>query len=51
MKKTHLKVDMQNKESIIQFIMGFGKDIEVIEPQWLKDELIENVKFIFELYK
>ena len=49
-KNTLVKVDMQNKENIIQFILGFGKDIEVIEPQWLKDELIDCAEFILKNY-
>ena len=48
---TLVKVDMQNKESIIVFILGFNKNIQVIEPDWLKDELIDTANKILELYK
>lgn len=47
---TKVSVDMQNKENIIVFILGFGKNIEVLEPSWLKDELINVAKHIFDLY-
>ena len=50
-KHTLVKVDMQNKESIVQFILGFNKDVEVIKPEWLKEELKEYAGFILEEYK
>lgn len=48
---TLVKVDMQNKESIIVFILGFNKNIVVVEPMWLKDELVDTANKILELYK
>ena len=38
---TKVSVDMQNKENIRVFVLGFGKNIDVLEPQWLKDDLLE----------
>lgn len=48
---TKVSVDMQNKENIIVFILGFGKNIEVIEPMWLKEELINISNYILNIYK
>ena len=48
---TSIKVDMQNKESIITFVLGFGKNIKIIEPQWLKDELFVLGVYLQNLYK
>lgn len=50
-KTTLVKVDMQNKENILVFILGFNKNIEILEPQWLKDELLEYSKFLSKTYK
>lgn len=47
-KTTLVKVDMQNKENIKVFILGFGDNCEIIEPQWLKEEIIETIKKILE---
>ena len=49
-KKTLVKVDMQNKENIISFILGFGKNTKVIEPQWLKKELVEVWETLISYY-
>ena len=50
-KTTLVKVDMQNKENILVFILGFGKNLEVLEPKWLIDELIEYKKYIADVYE
>ena len=47
---TKMSVDMQNKGNILTFILGFGKDIQVLEPKWLKDELKETAEHIMDLY-
>ena len=39
---TILECDMQFKYNIKQFVLGFGADCEVIEPQWLNDEIKEE---------
>ncbi len=41
---TILSVEMQNKDDIISFILGFRDKCEVLEPQWLRDEVITTVK-------
>lgn len=48
----HVKVslDMQNKELILSYILQCGSDVEVIEPQWLKEELITKIKSIINIY-
>jgi len=38
---TKVSADIQNKENIWVFVLGFGKNIDVLEPQWLKDDLLE----------
>lgn len=47
---TLVKVDMQNKENILAFILGFNRNLKVIEPEWLKKELVEYSDFIKETY-
>lgn len=46
-----VKVDMQNKENIILFILGFSDKIKVIEPEWLIDGIKDRIKIIYSLYK
>ena len=48
---TKVSVDMQNKESIKVFVLGFGKDIDIISPQWLKDEIVDVAKELIKKYK
>ena len=48
---TMVDVDMQNKENIIVFILGFNKNIRVLEPQWLIDELVAFKLFLENEYK
>lgn len=47
---TKVSVDMQNQESIRVFVLGFGEHITVLEPQWLKDDLISQAKKIIDKY-
>ena len=47
---TKVSVDMQNKESIRVFVLGFGNNVTVIEPQWLKDDLVDIGKKLIEKY-
>jgi predicted DNA-binding transcriptional regulator YafY len=47
-KTTILSTEMQNKENIISFVLGFGKDCIVLEPKWLKDEVKQEVKRIID---
>jgi len=37
---TKVSVDMQNQENIRVFILGFGLDIDVLKPEWLKNDLL-----------
>ena len=39
---TILSCEMQNKRDVLSFVLGFGTDCEVVEPEWLK----ENVRTI-----
>lgn len=48
---TVVKVDMQNNEEILAFILGFKKNVEVIEPEWLKSALYDYSFFLREKYK
>lgn len=46
-----VSIDMQNKDMIASYILGCGKDVEVLEPQWLKDEIKSYVEYVSSLYK
>ena len=48
---TKVSVDMQNQESIRVFILGFGKNVEVLEPDWLKNDLLNIGQHLAEIYK
>ena len=45
-----LACEMQNKENIIAFTLGFGVHCEVLEPAWLKEEVGEIAKQISATY-
>lgn len=47
---TILSCEMQNKDDIISFVMGFGKYCIVLEPQWLKEHIKEQLYYLVELY-
>lgn len=49
-KSTLVEVDMQNKENILVFVLGFNKNIKVLEPKWLIDELKEFKEYLMKLY-
>lgn len=36
---TRFTAEMQNKDMIASFVMSFGKNCKVLEPQWLKDKV------------
>lgn len=46
-----LECDMQNKDVIISFILGFGSNVKVLEPAWLKEEIMNKLKTIGSLYE
>ena len=48
---TILSCEMQNEENILVFILGFGKYCEVIEPEWLKDNVLKTIDEIRDKYK
>lgn len=50
-KTTILSCKMQNKENILVFVLGFGSNCEVLEPEWLKEELIETIDKLYEKYE
>lgn len=40
---TLLTCKMQNKENILVFVLGFGANCEVLEPEWLRVETINSI--------
>lgn len=49
-KTTILSCKMQNKENILVFVLGFGENCEVLEPDWLKEKVIETIENIYKKY-
>lgn len=47
---TILSCKMQNKENIKVFVLGFGSHCEVLEPEWLKDDMLGIAKTLLEKY-
>ena len=47
---TVLSVEMQNQEEILSFVLGFGANCEVLEPEWLREEIGECAKQVGEFY-
>ena len=41
----------RSKSGIIRFILAFGTEVEVLEPQWLRDEIKESLKKSTEIYE
>ena len=48
---TVLECDMQYRSNVLRFVLGFGADCEVLEPEWLKEEVINTARIIFKQYK
>ena len=48
---TILSCKMQNKENILEFVLGFGSNCEVLEPEWLKEKVFETVDKIYQKYE
>ena len=49
-KTTILSCKMQNKQDVVKFVLGFGENCTILEPQWLKEEIlkvIENIKSFY----
>ena len=45
-----VSVDMQNKVQILSFALGCGSEIEVLSPEWLKDEIKQVALEIIDKY-
>jgi predicted DNA-binding transcriptional regulator YafY len=45
-----LHVEMQNKENIVTFVLGFGTQAEVLSPKWLKEEVKKELEKMLEVY-
>ena len=43
---TILSVEMQNKDDIVSFVLGFRDQCEVLEPEWLKVSIADIIKSI-----
>lgn len=48
---TILTLKMQYKDSIPNFVLGFGEFCEVLEPEWLKKDVLVKTELINKLYK
>ena len=51
--KNHLifKCDMQSKEMITSFVLSLGKNCKIIEPEWLLNNVRENLEKMIENYE
>ena len=47
---TVLSCKMQNKDNILKFVLGYGADCEVLEPNWLKERVFETLEKIKNIY-
>ena len=45
---TILECDMQYVYNTIKFVLGFGTDCKVLEPEWLKEEVLEIARQMLE---
>ena len=50
-KSTKVEADMQNQENIRVFVLGFGANIQVLEPAWLISDLKKISQQIEGMYK
>ena len=48
---TLVKVDMKNEDDILHYILGMGKNVDVLYPTWLNDKLVDYAKFILEKHE
>ena len=49
-KTTLLSCEMQNKGNILNFVLSFGADCEVLDPEWLKEKVVETIDNIYKKY-
>ena len=47
---TILSVEMQNKDDILSFVLGFGTHCEVLEPEWLRENIFNVSSSIITKY-
>lgn len=50
-KNSLVELDMQNKDEILNFVLGFGRDLEVLEPDWLKKEIKNVIEYLKKIYE
>lgn len=48
--RTKVTLEMQKNHSTYNFILGCGNLVEVVEPVWLKEKIIELAKLILQQY-
>lgn len=48
---TILSAQMQNKKEILNFVLGFGKDCKVLEPDWLIKDVADTASALTQLYE
>ena len=47
---TILTCKMQNEDNILKFALGFGADCQVLEPDWLKEKVVQTAQEICKKY-
>ncbi len=47
---TILTMTARNKYEIVPWILGLGKEVEVLEPQWLREKVLEEVRVVMGMY-
>ena len=45
-----VSLDMQQKEMILSYVLQCGKDVKVLSPEWLKEDLINTINEIKSFY-
>ena len=48
---TILSVEMQNKDDIVSFVLGFRDQCEVLEPEWLRKRLLDIASLLGRKYE
>jgi predicted DNA-binding transcriptional regulator YafY len=46
-----LHVEMQNKDNILSFVLGFGVQAEVLSPKWLIEDVKKELNNVLGIYK
>ena len=42
---------MQNKENILEFVLGFSSNCDALEPECLKEKVFETADKIYQKYE